>query len=64
MTTDLNEAELSLGELAVVAGGARNIDNPVVKTVLAAFDAAVKASADAQKEFYRNYGPMGSTTHL
>jgi hypothetical protein len=29
MNTDLNEAELSVDDLALVAGGARNIDNPV-----------------------------------
>jgi hypothetical protein len=64
MNTDLNEAELSLDVLALVVGGIRNIDNPVVKTVMDAFNATVEAAAAAQKDFYRTYGPLGSTPHL
>jgi hypothetical protein len=64
MITNLKEAELSPDELAAVAGGARNIDNPVVKTVMDAFDSTVEAAKAAQKDFYRTYGPMGSTNHL
>jgi aminoglycoside/choline kinase family phosphotransferase len=64
MNTDLNEAELSVDDLALVAGGARNIDNPVVKTVMDAFNATVEAAAAAQKDFYRTYAAMGSTPHL
>ena len=64
MNTDLNEAELSLDDLALVVGGGRNIDNPVVKTVMDAFNATVEAAAAAQKDFYRTYAAMGSTPHL
>jgi hypothetical protein len=51
-------------DLALVAGGARNIDNPVVKTVMDAFNATVEAAAAAQKDFYRTYAAVGSTPHL
>ena len=64
MISDLNEAELNLDELAAVSGGDRNIDNPIVKTVMDAFDSTIAAGKAAQKDFYRTYGPMGSTNHI
>jgi hypothetical protein len=53
---DFNKPELSLDELSVVTGGAKNIYDPVVQTVMNTFDATVKAAAAARKEFYRTYG--------
>jgi hypothetical protein len=58
MITDANKSEMSSEELAAVAGGGRNIDNPVVSTVIRAFEATVK---EAQHEAVRANGPMGST---
>jgi hypothetical protein len=57
---DFNKTELSLDELSVVTGGAKNIYDPVVQTVMNTFDATVEAAAAAQKEFYRTYGRAGS----
>jgi hypothetical protein len=59
-TDDLNKAELCMDELAGVAGGSKNIDNPVVQAVIKAFDDTVKAGQAAQAEFYRN-NVMGSS---
>ena len=58
MTTDVNKSEMSLEQLADVAGGGRNIENPVVMTVILAFEKTVQA---AQHEAIRANGPMGST---
>ncbi len=55
-TADITE--MSLDELAAVAGGAKNIQNPVVSTVIRAFEATVK---DAQHEAIRANGPLGSS---
>ena len=48
MTINPKEAELGMDELAGVAGGSKNIDNPVVKAVIKAFDDTVKAGQAAQ----------------
>lgn len=58
MMTEPMKFEMSLEELASVAGGGRNMENPVVMTVILAFEATVK---EAQREAVRANGPMGST---
>jgi hypothetical protein len=65
MTEDTNsESELSAEELDEVAGGSKNADNPIVKTVMGAFNDAKKAAEAARlKELARSSGgSLGSTT--
>ena len=60
MTPDANKSELmSLEELASVTGGSKNVDNPVVQTVMDSFKKTVKAGQDAQVELLRSSGCLG-----
>jgi len=53
MTTDVNKSEISMEELSDVAGGSKNMDNPVVQTVIDSFKKTVKTGQDAQIELVR-----------
>jgi hypothetical protein len=58
MTTDPNKSEISMEELSGVAGGSKNSDNAVVKTVLDAFNKAIKPDPT---ELVRSSGCLGAT---
>jgi hypothetical protein len=58
MSENQSDKEMNLEELATVAGGSKNGDNEVVKTVISAFNNRVH---DAQHEAIRANGPLGST---
>ena len=55
MTKDVN-TEIGMEELSDVAGGSKNVDNPVVKTVIDAFQ-AVK---DRPLQLARSSGCLGA----
>jgi hypothetical protein len=58
MNDKFDKAELAIDQLSAVSGGSRNSENPIVQTVMIAFEKAVKA---AQQEAIRANGPLGST---
>src|SRR5215207_244397 len=50
MSTDTNkESEMSPEELAAAAGGSRNIDNPLVRTAINAFNQTIKDGEAAKR---------------
>ena len=57
MTTEPNKPEISMEELAEVAGGSKNIDNAGVKTAIDAFNKTVKAGQTL--ELARSSGCLG-----
>ena len=58
MSDKFEKTELEMDQLSAVSGGSRNSENPIVQTVMVAFEKTVKA---AQQEAIRANGPMGST---
>ena len=65
MSSNTELRELTFAECDSVSGGARNSDNPLVKTFLNAFqgayDAAVKKTNQQNVELMRNQGCLGPT---
>jgi hypothetical protein len=53
-TVTKKESEMSLEELNEVVGGAKNMDNPIVQTVIGAFNKRIKDGEAAKLEFLRN----------